>query len=72
MADQLIDDSLQTDFNYEILCVPDQDRGHMPGVTGQQEMFTPSKHITATLLCQGVHIYPSLDFVTFVRLATIH
>ena len=56
---------LYTDFDYDLLRLPNLDYWLMAGVTGQQVMFTPHWHLIASLIYPGVRICHALIILSF-------
>ena len=54
-------------FNYGLLRLPDQDYGLTAGVTVQQGMLTPPRHLIPPLVCPGVCFLPTLVFCILFR-----
>ena len=52
----------------ELLHLPDQDCGLTAGVTGQQGILTPPKHLIPPLVCPGVRVCPTLVSVLYLGL----
>ena len=50
-------------FDYGLFRLPDQDYGLTAGVTGQQGMLTPPRHLIPPLVCPEVRDCPTLVFV---------
>ena len=57
-----------TDCDYKLLCLPDLDYWLTAGVTGQQGMLIPPKHLTSPLVYPVHH----LSLILWVTLMNIH
>lgn len=53
---QLLGRSLPTAFDYELLRLPNHNIGLTAGVTGQQGVLSPVRHLIPSLVCPGVRI----------------
>ena len=54
---------IHTLIDYGLFRLPDQDYGLTEGVTGQQGMLTPPRHLIPPLVCPEVRDFPTLVFV---------
>ena len=58
-------------FDYGLFRLPDQDYGLTAGVTGQQGMLTPPRHLIPPLVCPEVRDCPTLVFVFYLGLTRL-
>ena len=57
---------IKTDFDYGLLRLPNLDCWLTAGVSGQQGMLTPPRHLIPFLVYPGVRVCHALIFVLFL------